>query len=190
MYGYVYITTNKINGKQYIGKHRAKKFDLNYKGSGKYLLRAFNKYGRDNFECSVLCWCNSLSELNACEIDYIKKFDAVNSDDFYNLASGGEGHTAKFSPESKLKLSISHLGYVPTETARQHMREAALKRAKRKPYKHKHPMTEEHKRKIVESRRKNNTYVVSEETRNRMSQAHKNQIPWNKGLTGLSYNKT
>ena len=51
MYGYVYITTNKITGKQYIGKHRAKKFDSSYKGSGKYLLRAFNKYGKDNFEC-------------------------------------------------------------------------------------------------------------------------------------------
>ena len=189
MYGYIYITTNKITGKQYIGKHRATTFNSKYKGSGKYLLRAFNKYGKENFECSILCECESLEELNSCEIEYIKKFDAVNSDNFYNLASGGEGHTAKFSAESKLKSSISHLGYVPTDIARQHMKEAALKRAKRKPFKHKCPMTEEHKRKIVESRRRNNTYSISEEVRQRMSLAHKEQIPWNKGLTGLVYNK-
>lgn len=190
MYGYIYITTNKITGKQYIGKHKAKEFNPKYKGSGKYLLRAFNKYGKENFSCDVLCWCDSLEELNACEVEYIKTFDAVNSNSFYNLARGGEGHTAKFSPESKLKSSINHLGYVPTELARQHMKEAALKRTKRKPFKHKQPMTEEHKRKIVESRRINGTYVISEETRKRMQKSHKGQIPWNKGLIGLVYNKT
>ena len=35
MYGYIYITTNLINGMKYIGKHKASMFDPAYKGSGK-----------------------------------------------------------------------------------------------------------------------------------------------------------
>ena len=35
MKGYIYETTNLINGKKYIGKHKSNKFDHNYYGSGK-----------------------------------------------------------------------------------------------------------------------------------------------------------
>lgn len=45
MYGYIYITTNLTNNKKYIGKHASSKFDENYKGSGKRLWNAINKYG-------------------------------------------------------------------------------------------------------------------------------------------------
>ena len=43
MYGYVYETINLINGKKYIGKHVSNSFDSNYYGSGKNLIKAFNK---------------------------------------------------------------------------------------------------------------------------------------------------
>lgn len=45
MYGYIYETTNLINGKKYIGKRVKPKFDGNYKGSGKVLKHAIEKYG-------------------------------------------------------------------------------------------------------------------------------------------------
>jgi len=51
MYGYIYKTTNIVNGRQYIGQHMSELFDENYKGSGKALLEAINKYGWDNFTC-------------------------------------------------------------------------------------------------------------------------------------------
>ena len=43
MYGYIYLTTNLINGKKYIGQHRSKEFDKSYFGSGVVLLKALEK---------------------------------------------------------------------------------------------------------------------------------------------------
>ena len=72
MFGYVYITTNLINGKTYVGKHRHSYFDKKYYGSGKHLKSAINKYGIENFKVEVLEWCNSNKELANKEVFYIK----------------------------------------------------------------------------------------------------------------------
>ena len=39
MFGYIYETTNLIDGKKYIGKHKSKTFDRNYYGSGTSLKK-------------------------------------------------------------------------------------------------------------------------------------------------------
>ena len=91
MYGYIYITTNLIDGKKYLGKHKATAFDEKYKGSGVYLNHAINKYGWDNFRCELLESFDTREELNAAEKKYIQKYDAVSSSEFYNIALGGEG---------------------------------------------------------------------------------------------------
>ena len=52
--GYIYITTNIINNKKYIGKRQKPEFDKNYKGSGRYLKNAINKYGIENFNTKIL----------------------------------------------------------------------------------------------------------------------------------------
>ena len=98
-YGYIYLTTNLINNKKYIGQHKSKKFDESYKGSGKVLLQAIDLHGWDNFSCEILEWANSKEKLNELEKFYIKKYDAVNSRDFYNLVRGGLGDS-----ESGLKF--------------------------------------------------------------------------------------
>lgn len=91
MYGYIYKTTNLINGKLYVGQHRSEVFDTKYLGSGKIIRQALNKYGKENFKCEILEWCASLEELNAREKFWIAEFDAVHSEDFYNIAEGGGG---------------------------------------------------------------------------------------------------
>lgn len=91
MYGYIYLTTNIINNKKYIGKHKSEIFTEKYKGSGKYLWKAIDKYGIENFEVKLIEKCNSLEELNNREIYWISYYNAVDSDMFYNLASGGDG---------------------------------------------------------------------------------------------------
>ena len=106
MYGYIYETTNLINGKRYIGQHRAKKFDEKYKGSGQLISKAIKKYGFENFKCEIIEKCNSEQELNDKEAYWINIYDAVNNDNFYNLQTGGyKIKNIKLSNESKQKIS-------------------------------------------------------------------------------------
>lgn len=98
MYGYIYKTTNLINGKMYIGKHESKEWDNKYKGSGVLLNKAFEKYGRDNFKCELLdvvdnvpVICDSREQLQKSEKFYIEYYDCVRSSVYYNLAPGGDG---------------------------------------------------------------------------------------------------
>lgn len=91
MYGYVYVTTNLKNGMKYIGQHKAEMFDTPYYGSGKVLLQAIQKEGIENFTCKMLESANDSHSLNLLEAYYIEKFDAVNSDQYYNLCPGGYG---------------------------------------------------------------------------------------------------
>lgn len=90
MYGYIYETTNLINGKKYIGKHKSSSFDNNYYGSGIKFSKALKECGKDNFSVRILEECNSLEELNKKETYYIELFDAVRSSRYYNNSYGGE----------------------------------------------------------------------------------------------------
>ena len=58
MFGYIYKTTNLINGKIYIGKRQKQEFDKYYLGSGIYLKKAIEKYGKENFSCEIIDKCN------------------------------------------------------------------------------------------------------------------------------------
>lgn len=93
MYGYIYLTTNLINNKKYIGQHKATKFSESYKGSGSCITRAFKKYGKDNFSTVILEECDSLEFLNSREQYWIKYYNAVASAEYYNILPGGQSAT-------------------------------------------------------------------------------------------------
>ena len=106
MYYYVYITTNLINGKKYIGQHVSESLNNSYIGSGKLLKKAIKKYGKENFICEIIAFANNKDELNTLEIEEIKKHDAVKSDMFYNITEGGEGTLGrKWTEDDKKKIS-------------------------------------------------------------------------------------
>ena len=92
MVGYIYLTTNLINNKMYVGKHESQKYDSKYYGSGKILQKAIEKYGIENFKNEILYEADSIEELNIYEKKYImeyrKKFGKNN---LYNIANGGDG---------------------------------------------------------------------------------------------------
>lgn len=94
-YGFIYETTNKLNGMKYIGKciyHRQNNWQ-SYLGSGLYLQRAIKKYGKENFVKTILEEAYSNEELNELEESYIERFKAVESPNYYNIkhaAIGGD----------------------------------------------------------------------------------------------------
>lgn len=90
---FIYETTNKLNGKKYIGL--CSRSDDGYLGSGVILKQAINKYGKDNFERIILDTADSYDELLLKEEYYIKLFNAVESDQYYNLVDGGHAGNSK-----------------------------------------------------------------------------------------------
>lgn len=87
---FIYLTTNLITNKKYIGKHYGELND-SYLGSGTLLKKAILKYGKENFSRTILHISENAEENNAQEKYFIKKYNAVNSNEFYNIAEGGDG---------------------------------------------------------------------------------------------------
>lgn len=92
MYGYVYVTTNKLNNKVYIGQHRKQEYDNAYYGSGQLIKQAIIDDGIDNFSNEILAQCQSQQEMNDKEKFYIKSFDSLyQNGKGYNISGGGNG---------------------------------------------------------------------------------------------------
>lgn len=86
---FIYLTTNQVNGKKYIGYHYGYEND-SYLGSGRNILKAIAKYGRENFTREILEFCKNKSIAFEKEKYWIKRYNAVEDDNFYNISEGGE----------------------------------------------------------------------------------------------------
>jgi group I intron endonuclease len=107
-YGFIYITTNLVNGKRYLGQ---KEFNQNnwktYLGSGIAFKKALEKYGEENFSRNIIYICYSEEELNQIEYELSVFFDVVESNDWYNLVLGG-GVSRGWHPSEETKRKISN----------------------------------------------------------------------------------
>lgn len=96
----VYIHTNKINGKVYIGitqQNLDKRWQNGYGYKRqKYFYSAIKKYGWENFEHDLIE--ENLSKEDACkkEKELIKKYNSDNRKYGYNLSKGGETYKENF----------------------------------------------------------------------------------------------
>lgn len=111
----VYLITNKINGKQYVGQ-TVQSLDNRWKthcsnASGCLAIKsAINKYGKENFIIEEIFKATSVEELNKTEQEFINKFNTL-APHGYNLKTGGNRPT--YSEESKKKMSESQMGRIP-----------------------------------------------------------------------------
>lgn len=108
----VYMTTNLINGKKYIG--RDSKNNPKYLGSGPGIKKALSKYGELNFEKVILEVCKSKYHLIEREEYWLNYYDAGNNPMFYNMnnfSTGGSLFSGrKHTKLSRQKMSESRMG--------------------------------------------------------------------------------
>jgi group I intron endonuclease len=168
---FVYLTTNLVNGKQYIGSHYTNNLNDNYLGSGKALHLAIRKYGRNNFKREILQECESIEEARRLEEHYIHTLNTL-SPNGYNISEiGGSGITGKswgvHSEITKQKIRKSVTETLNKPEVRQKISEA-ISGEKNGFYNKQH--SEETKRKI---REKNKGRKHTKETIEKMKESHK-----------------
>ena len=109
---YVYITTNIVTGKQYVGDRTCycTPDKDSYLGSGRPLYKAvLKKYGPENFVKKILKICDSRKEAFDLQEKYIKKYNTL-SPNGYNLSpKGGLNVKGALSNEGKERNRKSNI---------------------------------------------------------------------------------
>lgn len=90
----IYLLTNTINNKVYVGQTWNSMYDRMGKTGGKYknspyIYNAIKKYGVENFKYSALAYCESQISADKTENFYIIKYDSRNPNIGYNIKEGG-----------------------------------------------------------------------------------------------------
>lgn len=140
----MYVHTNKLNGKRYVGITSRLKPEYRWNGGRGYhenthFYAAIQKYGWENFEHNILYTGLSFDEAISLEKSLIAEWNTQDTRYGYNMTSGGEG-TSDYHPSdaTRAKLSLARRKEnLSPETLRR--RSAGLKGRK---------FSEEHRRKI------------------------------------------
>lgn len=131
---YVYVITNTILNKKYIGCRITKlnPEDDNYMGSSRYLKQAYKEYGRDKFKKEIVkTYKNGFDMLNG-EVKHILKYDTLEPRGYNRmLPSLNRPFKHKImSEETKRKISAATKGRVVSEESMMLRMETLSKRTK------------------------------------------------------------
>lgn len=117
---YIYKITNLINQKIYFGqtihlKRRWATYKSATKTDKKYgnmvIVRAFRKYGLENFIYEHVATCKDQTSADEMEKLIIAQYDSTNSEIGYNVTTGGNVASGwHHSEESKRKISNANMG--------------------------------------------------------------------------------
>jgi len=104
----IYLITNKLSGKKYVGQKSKMSNFSDYWGSGMYIRNAIKKYGKENFNKTILeDNIPNQKELNERERYWIVFHNTIYPNG-YNLSSGGEGMSGFIhSEDTKRKIGIA-----------------------------------------------------------------------------------
>lgn len=103
---YIYLITNKINGKCYVGR-TIKSIDKRFKEHCSVnsccikLRNAIQFYGSDNFSLNLLDTASNITSLCKKEFYWIKKFNCILNG--YNIKNGSENYIQKSPSKTTIK---------------------------------------------------------------------------------------
>ena len=166
---FVYITTNLINGKQYVGDHSTSNLEDGYIGSGKTaLLPAIKKYGKQNFQRKILEFFDTKEDAFNAQEKYIKDFNTLVPNGYNISPTGGRGVKGwhKHSEETKEKQRLNRRGGVIHHNEETRKKLSKIHKNKKKKYtiwnkglKMSEEFCEKTKRGIEEKRKFNPNYI-------------------------------
>jgi len=122
----VYLVTNLVNGKIYIGQTNGKRW--RYYGGGKIIKQAIRKYGKYNFRKSLLIeGLYSQEEIDELEILFIKQYNSCDKTIGYNILPGGfGGRNIIITEETRRKMSASAIGKKKGPQSEEHRRNLSI----------------------------------------------------------------
>ena len=114
---YIYILTNKINQKKYVGKsakNPKRRIERHKKEAGSPAIhRAIKKYGFENFDTEIINYKDASEEaLNAIEKWQISKNESLTPNG-YNLTEGGDGGIPSDETRKKNSESVKRANQNP-----------------------------------------------------------------------------
>ena len=177
MHHYVYITTNLSNGKQYVGDHSTKNLEDNYLGSGVYLKKSIEKYGKENFVREILEFFDTKQKAFDGQEKWINECDTLTPNGYNLSPTGGYGtFGGSMSEETRRKIGKIHKGRKVSKETKEKISKALKGRVK----------SSKECENIRQSKlgRKNPMFGknLTTETKEKMSNSHKGQIAWNKDI--------
>ena len=196
MTGTIYLVTNNLNGKQYVGQTTVVS---EKRGNGTLVTAAYRKYGKENFSYEPICSnIHSRPTLNFIEKFWIKVMDS-RVPNGYNIEHGGSTKD-KVAPETIAKMKVAQLGWKRSPEAVAKVVKA-LKNRSPEVWKKMgeslkgRPVSEETRKKISEAqigkfvseetkakiRLARSKQVITEETKRKLSEAAKKQWARQKG---------
>jgi len=196
MTGTIYLVTNNLNGKQYVGQTTVVS---EKRGHGTLVTAAYRKYGKENFSYEPICSnIHSRPTLNFIEKFWIKVMDS-RVPNGYNIEHGGSTKD-KVAPETIAKMKVAQLGWKRSPEAVAKVVKA-LKNRSPEVWKKMgeslkgRPVSEETRKKISEAqigkfvseetkakiRLARSKQVITEETKRKLSEAAKKQWARQKG---------
>jgi group I intron endonuclease len=119
---YLYLMTNMVNGKQYVGITKRKlavrmrdHYSVAFRGRLTLIAQALRKYGKEAFTTELLSEATSWEELAAMEQAAIATYGTLMPYG-YNMTLGGDGTVGwKHTEEAKQKMSRANTGRVRSE---------------------------------------------------------------------------
>lgn len=186
--GYIYLITNKINGKRYVGQTQQMDIERRWRAHrcmsptsiGRYLLSAYRKHGMTNFKFQIICVCFN-EDCDKYEEEYINKFNTLAPNGYNILCRGNSVPISNetrhliskrvkesMTDERRKAISIIHKGKKISEQQKRVLSSKAKER-----WQH---MSEEEKNKLIQKRKNNPNYQNAYDALRKGSESNKKRV--------------
>lgn len=176
---FVYLTTNLVNRKQYVGDHSTRNIDDEYLGSGVYFKNALKEYGKENFKREIIEVFHTKEEAFIAQEKYINEYNTLVPNGYNISPKGGSKYVGSCSLETreKIRKSMRGVNVGKKHSEKQNKEHSIRMRGKKHTDITKQKISKSNSGKIItEEHRKNLSLAQRGKKRKPLSEEHKQKI--------------